>query len=138
MTDLRQRPSRIGAARRGLKRALEGVPGLRVIDHAPDAWSDFPVAVVAFERIRANVTLSGSEIAGEITVTLMTGGANPREALTDLEPLIESVDAALSADASLGGAVHYVALDRIENIGMRKLGSQRCGAAEMHFRFMAG
>ena len=129
---------RIGAARRGLKRALESVPGLRAIDHVPDAWSDFPVAVVAFERLRANVTLAGSEIAGEITVTLMTGGANPHETLTDLEPLIESVDAALSADASLGGAVHYMVLDRIENIGTRKLGSQRCGAADLRLRFMAG
>ena len=129
---------RIGAARRGLKRVLEGVPGLRAIDHVPDTWSDFPVAVVAFERLRVNVTLAGSEIAGEITVTLMTGGANPRETLTDLEPLIESVDAALSADASLGGAVHYMVLDRIENIGMRKLGSRRCGAADLRLRFMAG
>ena len=68
----------------------------------------------------------------------MTSGANLFETLTDLDPLIESVDAAVSADMTLGGAVHYVVLDRMENIGMRNMGSQRCGVADLYLRFMAG
>ena len=130
--------SELTPVRDGVRRVLEGIPGLRVIDHTPDTWSDFPLVVIAFASARINVTLAGADMEGEITLTLMTSGANLLETLTDLDPLIESVDAVVSADTSLGGAVHYIALDRIENIGMRNMGPQRCGVADLYLRFMAG
>ena len=55
----------------------------------------------------------------------MTGGANLPETLADLDPLIESVDAAVSTDATLGGAVHYIVLDRMEKVGVRNIGPQQ-------------
>ena len=130
--------SKLKPVRHGVRQALEGIPGLRVTDYRPDTWNDFPLAVVEYGHLRVNVTLAGTEVTGEITVTLMTSGANLFETLTDLDPLIESVDAAVSADMTLGGAVHYVVLDRMENIGMRNMGSQRCGVADLYLRFMAG
>ena len=130
--------SKLVPVRLGIRRALEGISDLRVLDYTPDTWNDFPLAVVAFAYLRVNVTLAGTEILGEIVVTLITSGANLLETLTDLDPLIESVDAALNADEKLDGAVHYMVLDRMENIGMRKMGSQRCGAADLYLRFMAG
>ena len=130
--------SKLSDVRHELRRVLEGIPGLRVVDYTPDTWNDFPLATVTFSQLRVNVTLSGAEIVGEVEVTLMTSGANLLETLTDLDPLLESVDAAVSADTKLGGAVHYMVLDRMENIGMRNMGSQRCGVADLYLRFMAG
>ncbi len=124
--------------RNGVRSALETIPGLRVLDHTPDTWNDFPLAVVAFANIRVGPTLAGSRLTGEIKVTLMTGGTNLPETLADLDPLIESVDAAVSADPTLGGAVHYIVLDRMENIGVRNMGPHRRAAADLHLRFMAG
>ena len=128
--------SKLKPVRHGVRQALEGIPGLRVTDYRPDIWNDFPLAVVEYGYLRVNVTLAGTEVMGEITVTLMTSGANLFETLTDLDPLIESVDAAVSADMTLDGAAHYVVLDRMENIGMRNMGSQRCGVADLYLRFM--
>ncbi len=124
--------------RRGLGRMIADIPGLRVIDHMPDTWSDFPVAVVALTQARDKVTLAGVEMEGEFTVTLLNSGANPLDALTDLEPLIGSIWAAVDANMRLGDTVHFITLDRIDGIGMRKLGAQRCAAADLHIRFMAG
>ena len=124
--------------RNGVRSALETVPGLRVLDYTPDTWNDFPLAVATFARVKVGPTLAGSELAGEIKVTLMTGGANLPETLADLDPLIKSVDAAVSADPSLGGAVHYIVLDRMENIGVRNIGPQRRPTADLHLRFAAG
>ena len=129
--------SRLQPVREGVRRVLEGIPGLRVIDYTPDTWNDFPLAVVAFRRLRVNVNLAGTDVSGEVAVTLVTGSANPHETLTDLDPLIESVDAAVNADTELGGAVHYIVLDRMENMGMRNMGSQRCGVVDLYLRFMA-
>ena len=124
--------------RNGVRSALETIPGLRVLDYTPDTWNDFPLAVVSFANVRVGPTLAGSKLSGEIKVTLMTGGPNLPETLSDLDPLIESVDAAVSADPSLGGAVHYIVLDRMENIGVRNMGPHRRAAADLHLRFMAG
>ena len=130
--------SRLTPIRNGVRSVLETIPGLRVLDYMPDTWNDFPLAVVAFAHVRASPTLAGSRLAGEVTVTLMSGGANLPETLADLDPLIESVDAAVSTDATLGGAVHYIVLDRMEKVGVRNMGPQRCVAADLHLRFMAG
>ena len=128
----------ITKVRRELKRVIQDISGLRVLDYTPDTWNDFPLAVVAFANVRVGPTLAGSRLAGEVKVTLMTGGPNLSETLSDLDPLIESVDAAVSADPSLGGAVHYIVLDRTENIGVRSMGPHRRAAADLHLRFMAG
>ena len=117
---------------------LETVPGLRVLDHTPDTWNDFPLAIVSFAQARVGPTLAGSKLAGEIKVTLITGGTNLPESLTDLDPLIESVHTAISADPKLAGAVHYIVPDRIENIGVRTIGTRPHAAADLHLRFMAG
>jgi len=124
--------------RNAVRSALEAIPSLRVLDYTPDTWNDFPLAVVSFAHVRVGPTLAGSRMSGEVKVTLMTGEANLPESLTDLDPLIESVDTAMSADPTLGGAVHYIVLDRMENIGIRGVGSQRRAAADLHLRFMAG
>ena len=128
----------ITKVRRELKRVIQDIPGLRVLDYTPDTWNDFPLAVVSFANVRVGPTLAGSKLAGEVKVTLMTGGPNLPETLADLDPLIESFDAAVSADPSLGGAVHYIVLDRMENIGVRNVGPHRRAAADLHLRFMAG
>ena len=128
----------ITKVRRELKRVIQDIPGLRVLDYTPDTWNDFPLAVVSFANVRVGPTLAGSRLSGEIKVTLMTGGPNLPETLSDLDPLIKSVDAAVSADPSLGGAVHYIVLDRLENIGVRNMGPHRRAAADLHLRFMSG
>ncbi len=124
--------------RRGLGLMIGDTPGLRVIDHMPDAWSDFPVAVIALTHAQDSVTLGGSVVEGEFTVTLLNSGANPMDALTDLDPLIGMIHAAVHGNMRLGGDAHYITLSRIDGIGMRKLGSQRCAAADMHIKFVAG
>ncbi len=124
--------------RNGIRSALETVPGLRVLDYTPDTWNDFPLAVVTFANVKVGPTLAGPQLEGEIKVTLVTGGPNTPESLTDLDPLIESVNAAISADPKLGGTVHYTVLDRMENIGVRNVGPQRSAAADLHLRFTAG
>ena len=124
--------------RNAVRSALETIPGLRVLDYTPDTWNDFPLAVVSFASVRVGPTLAGSRLSGEVKVTLMTGSTNLPESLTDLDPLIESVDTAMSADPTLGGAVHYIVLDRMENIGVRNTGPHRCPTADLHLRFMAG
>ena len=124
--------------RNEVRSALETIPGLRVLDYTPDTWNDFPLAVISFARVKVGPTLAGSRLSGEVKVTLMTGGTNLPETLSDLDPLIQSVDAAVSADPSLGGAVHYIVLDRMENIGVRNMGPHRRATADLHLRFMAG
>ena len=124
-------------ARQALKRMMQDIPNLRAIDHMPDAWSDFPVAVIALTHAQDGVTLSGVEMEGEFTVTLLNSAANPQDALTDLDPLITSIRTALNANTHLDETVHYITLDRIDHIGMRKLGSQHYAAADLHLRFMA-
>ena len=128
----------ITKVRRELKRVIQDILGLRVLDYTPDTWNDFPLAVVSFANVQVGPTLAGSKLSGEIKVTLMTGGPNLPETLADLDPLIESVDAAVSADPSLGGAVHYIVLDRMENIGVRNMAPHRRAAADLHLRFTAG
>ena len=124
--------------RNAVRSALETVPGLRVLEYTPDTWNDFPLAVVAFAHVRVGPTLAGSKLAGEIKVTLITGGPNLPESLTDLDPLIESVHTAFSTDPKLAGAVHYIVPDRIENIGVRTIGTHRHAVADLHLRFMSG
>ena len=124
--------------RNAVRSVLETIPGLRVLDYTPDTWNDFPLSIITFAHVRISPTLAGSKLAGEIKVTLMTGGPNLPESLTDLDPLIESVHTAISADPKLAGAVHYIVPDRLENIGVRRVGSRSHAAADLHLRFMAG
>ena len=124
--------------RRELNRTLQDIPGLRVLDYTPDTWNDFPVAVIALTHAQDGVTLSGIEMEGEFTVTLLNSGANPLDALTDLEPLIGEIHAAINETSRPQGRTHYVRLARVDGIGMRKLGSQRCAAADLHLKFLAG
>ncbi len=128
----------ITSVRQALSRVIADVPGLRVLDHTPDTWNDFPLAVVAFAHVRVGPTLAGSKLAGEIRITLITGGPNLPESLADLDPLIELVHTAISTDPTLAGAVHYIVPDRIENIGVRRVGTHPHAAADIHLRFMAG
>ena len=128
----------ITSVRSELKRMMQDIPNLRAIDHMPDAWSDFPVAVIALTHAQDGVTLSGVEMEGEFTVTLLNSGANPLDALTDLEPLIGEIHAAINETSRPQGRTHYVRLARVDGIGMRKLGSQSCAAADLHLKFIAG
>lgn len=120
-----------------LKRMMEDIPNLRAIDHMPDAWSDFPVAVIMLTHAQDGVTLSGLEMEGEFTVTLLNSGANPLDALTDLEPLIDEIHAAMSVTLQPYGRTHYIRLARVDGIGMRKLGTQHYAAADLHVKFVA-
>ena len=124
--------------RNELKRMMQDIPGLRVIDHMPDAWSDFPVAVITLTHAQDGVTLGESVLEGEFTVTLLNSGANPLDALTDLDPLIDEIHAAINETSRPQGRTHYARLARVDGIGMRKLGSQSCAAADLHVKFLAG
>ena len=124
--------------RNELKRIMQDIPNLRVIDYTPDTWSDFPVAVITLTHAQDGVTLSGTEIEGEFKVTLLNSGANPLDSLIDLEPLIGSIRTAINVNTRLDETVHYITLDRIDHIGMKKLGQNHCAAADLHLRFIAG
>ena len=124
--------------RNELKRTMQDIPNLRVIDHVPDTWSDFPVAIITLTHAQDGVTLSGTEIEGEFKVTLLDSGANPLDALIDLEPLIGSIRTAINVNTRLDETVHYITLDRIDHIGMKKLGHTHCAAADLHLKFTAG
>ena len=124
--------------RNELKRMMEDIPGLRAIDHMPDTWSDFPVAVITLTQAHDGLTLSGTEMEGEFTVTLLNGGTNPLDALTDLEPLIVEIRAVIDETLQPQGRTHYLHLARVDGIGMRKLGQSQCAAADLHVKFIAG
>ena len=124
--------------RNELKRIMQDISGLRAIDHMPDAWSDFPVAVITLTHAHDGLTLSGTEMEGEFTVTLLNSGANPLDALTDLEPLIVEIRAVIDETLQPHGRTHYLRLARVDGIGMRKLGSLPCAAADLHVNFIAG
>ena len=124
--------------RNQLKRTMQDIPNLRVIDHMPDTWSDFPVAVITLTHAQDGITLSGTEIEGEFKVTLLNSAANPLDALTDLDPLIGSIRTAINANTRLDETVHYITLDRIDHIGMKKLGQDHCATADLHLRFTTG
>ena len=124
--------------RNELKRTMQDIPNLRVIDHVPDTWSDFPVAIITLTHAQDGVTLSGTEIEGEFKVTLLDSGANPLDALIDLDPLIGSIRTAINVNTRLDETVHYITLDRIDHIGMKKLGQAHCAAADLHLKFTAG
>ena len=135
-------PGELGSIRDGLGACLEAVEGLRVVDHPPGDWREFPLAVIGSAvRNAGSVCLAGHSFEGEVIVAVFVDGVNPEEAYADLEQFMEplgerSVEAAIDRDPTLGGSADYAALVRIDSVGSRTLGNSRCFAADFAIRFM--
>ncbi len=131
----------IADARRGLSEILAALPGLRVLDHPPASISETPAAVVLFESRDAALTLGGTSFAGRMKVVLAVASASAGEAYRSLEEYTEpsganSVQAAVDADTTWGGAVDDGRLVSIDNVGARRLWGGVYTAADFHFRFI--
>ena len=127
----------IGAARAGLRARLETIPGLRVLDHPPDAVNELPAAVVSLDSREPPRTLGGRGFEGRMRVTLLVASASAREARAALDRLLDpsgpqSVEAAVDGDNTWGGAVDDGRLVAVENVGAR---SGEVVGAEMVFGF---
>ena len=117
---------------------LADVPNLRVArDGETDGWSDFPLATLRLSsRTAAQTALAGASFEGEIIIEIAVAG----ETAADLIPFIEpqgamSVEAAISADTALAGAVDYARLVEVSGAGVREIGGRRRMAAEFRVRF---
>ena len=117
---------------------LARVPNLRVArDGETDGWSDFPLATLRLaSRNAARTALAGASFEGEIVIEIAVAG----ETASDLIPFIEpqgamSVEAAISADDALGGAVDYARLVEVSGAGVREIGGRRRMAADFRVRF---
>ena len=134
-------PNEIAAAKAGLTQALTAVNGLRILDHAPDAPSQLPAAIVRLERREAVETLARGAIIGTLRVEILVPAADPRQATAALQAFLEprgpqSVEAAAAADPTWGGAVDDARLTAVDNIGDRPSRPLPCLGADFHFRFI--
>ena len=128
----------IKAALAALETQLARVPGLRTAqDGAADAWSDFPLATLRLaSRNAARVGFGGASFEGEIVVTVAVAGERAADILPFIEPLgAMSVEAAIDADNTLGGAVDYAKLAEVSGVGVREIGGRRRMAADFRIRF---
>ncbi len=131
----------IAEAKAGLIALLSAVDGLRVLEYAPDAAHQLPAAIVRLEQREAMETLGGGAIVGSICVEALVSASDARQAIRDLDALMEahgaqSIEAAASADPGWGGSVDDARLVSIDNIGERTAGGVRCLGADFHFRFV--
>ena len=129
-------------AKDGIIAALSRIDGLRVLDYAAPAPSQYPAAIVRPESREPVETLSGGALRGGIRVELLVAAADPAQAAKSLEAYIEprgsrSIEAAAMADPTWGGKVDDSRLVGIDNIGARKRGGASCIGADFHFQFIA-
>ena len=130
----------IGDAKAGLRARLETIPGLRVLDHPPEAVHELPAAVVSLHSREASRTLGGGGFEGRMRVTVLVSSASTREAYAALDRFIDpsgpqSVEAAVNGDTTWGGAVDDGRLTSVENVGARKLWGGSYVAADFVFGF---
>ena len=130
----------IGAAKAGLRARLETIPGLRVLEHPPDAVHELPAAVVSLDSRGASRTLGGGGFEGRMRVTLLVSSASSREAYAALDGFIDpsgphSVEAAIDGDNTWGGAVDDGRLASVENVGARKLRGGSYVGADLVVKF---
>lgn len=133
----------IGGAKAGLRARLETIPGLRVLDHPPDAVNELPAAVVSLQSRTASRTLGGGGFEGRMRVTLLVASASVKEAYAALDRFVDpsgpqSVEAAVDGDNTWGGAVDDGRLASVENIGSRKLWGGEYVGADFVFSFGKG
>lgn len=117
---------------------LGSVPGLRVArDGETDGWSDFPLATLRLaSRNAARIGFGGASFEGEIVVEIAVAGERAADLIPFIEPLgAMSVEAAISADDALGGAVDYARLVEVSGAGVREIGGRRRMAADFRIRF---
>ena len=129
-------------AKEGIIAALSRIDGLRVLDYAAPAPSQYPAAIARPESREPVETLSGGALRGGIRVELLVAAADPAQAAKSLEAYIEprgsrSIEAAAAADPTWGGKVDDSRLVGIDNIGARKRGGASCIGADFHFQFIA-
>ena len=131
----------IGEAKRGLAAALSGIDGLRVFDYTPDSVHELPAAIVRLESREPVETLGGGSVRGSLCVEVLVPASDARQADETLVAFVESqgarsIEAAVSADPTWGGAVDDGRLVSVENIGRRKVGGVNCVGAEFRFWFV--
>ena len=128
-------------AANGLKRRLEAISGLRVLDHVPGSWNDFPLAVIRLERRSVSqFGLAGSSFEGEFVVSVIASRSTGAGAYANLDPFIDplgasSIQAAIDGDNTLGGAVDDARLVEVTRMGDRKIGSAMHVGADFRVRF---
>ena len=126
--------------KRGIKARLESISGLRAITFEPEAWSDFPVAIIRTDRRSApRVGVNGSSVEAEFVATVLAGGSKRREAYDALDSYIAasgdmSVEAAIDGDRTLGGYVERARLIRVENVRIVRMGRGRYVGADFRIR----
>ena len=133
----------ISDAKDGLTTLLSTISDLRVLDHPADSISEFPAAVVMFESRDVSDTLAGGDFTGELKVVLLVSSSNTKEAYDTLDSFMDplganSIEAAISADATWGGKVDDGRLVSVNNVGRRKLWGGSYIAADFHVSFVKG
>ena len=131
----------INNAKDGLSALLAAIPGLRVLDYPADSVNELPAAMVLVESRDAAGALGGGAFTGRIKVVLLVSSANIRQAYDTLNRFIDplgpqSVETAVDADNTWGGAVDDGRLLSVDNIGPRKLAGVSCVGADFHLRFV--
>ncbi len=131
----------INEAKQGLVKALSAIEGLRVFDHAPDTMHQLPAAIVRLETRKTIETLGGGALMGTMRVETLVAAADAQQAFRALNAFIDpsgasSVEAAVDADPTWGGAVDDARLVSVDNIGGRKRCGVSCLGANFHFRFV--
>ena len=131
----------IGEAKKGLAAALSGIDGLRVFGYEPEKVNEFPAAIVRLESREPVETLGGGAVRGSMRVEVLVPAADARQAEDSLLAFVEprgtqSIEAAVNADPTWGGAVDDSRLVSVNNIGMRKVGGVKCVGAEFRFWFV--
>ena len=131
----------IGEAKRGLATALASVEGLRVYDYEPDGVHELPAAIVRLESREPVETLGGGAVRGSMRVEVLVPAADARQADDVLGAFLEpqgarSIEAAVAADRTWGGAVDDGRLVRVDKVGRRKAGGVQCLGADFCFWFV--
>ena len=131
----------IGEAKRGLAAALSSIGGLRVFDYEPESVNEFPAAIVRLESRESVETLGGGAVRGSLRVEALVSAADARQADEALVAFVEpqgaqSIEAAMSADPTWGGAVDDGRLVSVDNIGRREVGGVKCVGADFRFWFV--
>ena len=132
----------IAGARAGLRERLEAIPGLRVLEHPPEAVHELPAAVVSLHSREASGTLGGGGFEGRMKVTLLVSSASAKEAYAALDRFIDprgphSVEAAVDGDNTWGDAVDDGRLTSVENVGVRKMWGGTYVGADFVFGFVS-
>lgn len=115
-------PATLGQITAGLKANLSTIDGLRCFDYVPDNFAP-PCAVVMLDSVDFNNAFSGGSVLYTVTVTVIVGRASERAAQLALDAYLSwdgdrSIQAAVSADPTLGGVAETLIVQRAENVRM--------------------